>query len=124
MISTLKNASLANKPAVEVSYSVECEKIAEILKKRGFLSDVKVFKPAKSTLKMIHLELAEKDGAFFITDTKRISKPGRRIYKKSKDLYAKAGKFGVLIVSTPKGIMDSFEAKKKNLGGEVLCEVS
>ena len=124
LISSLKNASLAKKKVVEVFHSNECEKVAEILKEREFVSVVKVFKLPKSTAKMIHLELADTDGIFKLTEARRISKPGRRIYKGAKELKPVAGKFGVLIVSTPKGIMDSVNARKKNLGGEVLCEVS
>lgn len=124
LISSLKNASLAKKSALEVFHSIECEKVAEILKDRGFVSSVKVFKMPKSTAKKIHIELMETDGVFKLTEARRISKPGRRIYQGAKDLRPTAGKFGVLIVSTPKGIMDSINARKKNLGGEVLCEVS
>jgi small subunit ribosomal protein S8 len=124
LISSMKNASLAKKKALEVFHSIECEKVAEILKDRGFVSVVKVFKKPKSTAKMIHIELAEIDGVFKLTEARRVSKPGRRIYKGAKELWVSQGRFGVLIVSTPKGIMDSINARKKNLGGEVLCEVS
>jgi small subunit ribosomal protein S8 len=124
LVSSLKNASLAKKGVLEVFHSIECEKVAEILKDRGFVSVVKVFKLPKSTVKKIHIELAETDGVYKLTEAKRISKPGRRIYRGARKLGATAGKFGVLIVSTPKGIMDGVDARKKNLGGEVLCEVS
>lgn len=124
LISSLKNASLAKKRSLEIFHNIECEKVAEILKDRGFVSVVKIFKEPKSTAKKIHLELVEVDGVFKLTEARRISKPGRRIYKGSKELKPSAGKYGVLIVSTPKGIMDSITARKKNLGGEVLCEVS
>jgi len=124
LISSLKNASLAKKKSLEVFHSIECEKVAEILKDRGFVSAVKVFKMPKSTGKKIHIELAETDGVFRLTEARRVSKPGRRIYKGAKELRVSAGKFGVLIVSTPKGIMDSLSARKKNVGGEVLCEVA
>ena len=109
---------------MEVFHSVECEKVAEILKERGFIENIKVFKKAKSTAKMIHIDLAEEDGVFKLTEGRRISKPGRRIYQGAKELKPKAGKFGVLVVSTPKGIMDSVKARKMHLGGEVLCEVA
>ena len=124
LISSLKNASMAKKKVIEVFHSIECEKVAEILKDRGFVTAVKVFKMPKSTAKMIHIELSQDEGVFKLTDARRISKPGRRIYKGAKELRPSAGKFGALVVSTPKGIMDSITARKKNLGGEVLCEVS
>ncbi len=123
LISSLKNASMASKSEAEVPYSIECEKIAHILKNRGFLSEVKLFKPEKSHEKMIHLELAKTEKGITLTNAKRISKPGLRIYKGFRELKPAWGKYGLLIVSTPKGIMDSVEARKKKLGGEVLCEV-
>jgi len=123
MVSSIKNASMAKKNAVEIPYSIECEKVAQILKKRGFLNEVKLFKPEKSHEKMIHLGLSEVDGAYVVTDARRVSKPGRRIYKGYKELKPSWGRFGLLVVSTPKGIMDSVEARKKKLGGEVLCEI-
>lgn len=109
---------------MEVFHSIECERVAEILKDRGFVSVVRVFKLPKSVTKKIHIELTETDGVYRLTEAKRISKPGRRIYRGANDLKPSAGRFGVLVVSTPKGIMDGMNARKKNLGGEVLCEVS
>ncbi|HNS71437.1 MAG TPA: 30S ribosomal protein S8 [bacterium] len=123
LMSSLKNASMAGRKDVEVFHSNECEKVANILKEKGFLKEVKIYKPSKSTTKMIHIELESDQGVFTLTEAKRISKPGRRIYKGSRDIKPSVGKYGVLIVSTPKGIMDSLTARKKNLGGELLCEV-
>jgi small subunit ribosomal protein S8 len=123
MISMLKNASMAKRTSVEFFHTIECEKIAEILKDRGFLKNVKVFKGEKSKAKMLHLDLAEENGVFALTEAKRISKPGRRIYKSYKLLRPGAGRFGIIVVSTPKGIMDNIKARKHKVGGEVLCEV-
>ncbi len=123
MISSLKNASMAGKPVVEISYTKQCEEVAKVLKTKGFLSEVKLFKPEKTNVKMLHLELALEDGVAKFTEAHRVSKPGRRIYRGKDELKNIRGVFGVVIVSTSKGIMDSASAKKKNLGGEVICEV-
>lgn len=123
MISSLKNASMAKKPEIEVMYTKQCDEIAKVLKSSGFLTEVRTFKPEKSNLKMLHLELSADGSVFKLTDAKRISKPGRRIYRSSEHFTDRTGGVKLQIVSTPKGIMSGIEAKKLNLGGEVLCEV-
>ena len=58
-----------------------------------------------------------------ISGLKRISKPGQRIYTKSKNIRGSRGKYSLIIVSTPKGIMIGSEARKNNIGGEIICEI-
>ncbi|HAI95296.1 TPA: 30S ribosomal protein S8 [candidate division WWE3 bacterium] len=123
MLSALKNASMAGKPVVEIMYSKECEEVAKVLREKGFLESVKVFKPEKTSVKRIHIELAKADGIFTLTETRRVSKPGRRIYRGADEIGTFKRGFGVMVVSTSKGIMSSGEARKKKIGGEILCEV-
>lgn len=123
MISSLKNASMAGKFVVEISYTKQCEEVAKVLKAKGFLSEIKLFKPEKTNVKMLHLGLTNDNGVCSFSEAFRISKPGRRIYRGKNELKNVRGIYGVVVVSTSKGIMDSTTAKKKNLGGEVLCEV-
>ncbi len=123
MISSIKNSSMAGRNSLEIPHTLECEAIAKVLKQKGFLDEIKVFKKEKSSSKMLHLGLVKEDGVIKLSEAKRISKPGRRIYKGSKEFKPVLQGFGVLIVSTSRGIMDGQEAKKKKLGGEVLCEV-
>ncbi len=123
MLSALKNASMAGKPVVEIMYSKECEEVAKVLRGKGFLESVKVFKPEKTSVKRIHIELAKADGIFTLTETRRVSKPGRRIYRGADEIGTFKRGFGVMVVSTSKGIMSSGEARKKKIGGEILCEV-
>ncbi|HBY09659.1 30S ribosomal protein S8 [candidate division WWE3 bacterium RIFOXYC2_FULL_42_13] len=123
MLSALKNASMAGKKVVEVMYSKECEEVAKVLKEKGFLESVKLFKPEKTSVKRIHIELAKADGIFTLTETRRVSKPGRRIYKGADEIGTFKRGFGVMVVSTSKGIMSSAEARKKKIGGEIICEV-
>jgi small subunit ribosomal protein S8 len=113
---------MSGRDFVEVPYSKECESIAKVLEEKGFLEDLKVFKKEKSSAKMLHLGLVKEDGKAKITEVKRISKPGRRIYKGAKELRGVLQGLGVLVVSTSRGIMSGTEARKKKLGGEVLCE--
>ena len=124
MLSSIKNAAMAKKPVVETFYSKECEAIAKVLEEKGFLSDVRVFKPADKSYKMLHLELyVDQEGNYSVTDVKRISKPGRRVYKPAKEIHPVAAGYGTLVVSTSRGIFSGEQARKRKLGGEVICEV-
>lgn len=123
MLSTIKNTSLSGKSSLEVIYSKECEEVAKVLKERGFLQSVKIFKPEKSVVKRLHIELIKTEGFISPVEAVRVSKPGRRIYRKAEDLGKFRRGFGVMVVSTPKGIMSAEDARKKKLGGEVICQV-
>ena len=123
MLSTIKNASMARKASVVVPFSIEKERVANVLKDGGFLTEVKVFKEKDSVCKNLRLDIAYDNTFPRITEIKRISKPGRRVYKGYMDLKPVVGGLGYMIISTSRGIMTSNEAKKKKLGGEVLCLV-
>jgi len=114
---------MSGRDFVEVPYSVQCEAIAKVLEDKGFLEGVKVFKKEKSSQKMLHIGLVKIDGKAKLSEVKRISKPGRRIYKGAKELRGVLQGLGVVVVSTPRGIMSGTDARKKKLGGEVICEV-
>lgn len=123
MVSAIKNGSMADRDIVEVPYTKECEAIAKVLKEKGFLDDIKVFKKEKSTSKMLSLKLSRDGETIKLSEAKRVSKPGRRIYKGSQELKPVLQGLGVMIISTSRGVMDAREAKKKKLGGEIICEV-
>lgn len=123
MLSIIKNASLAKRAFVEISYTKECEEIAKILKEKGFIENIKVFKESGKMYKQIRLDLKFEGSEPRISEIKRISKPGRRIYKKASDIKKVIGGFGIAILSTSRGIMEGSEARKKKLGGEIICEV-
>lgn len=123
MVSTIKNAYLARKEFVEIPYTKMCEDTAKLLKQNSFLEDVKVFKEKDSTHKGLRLVLSYKDGTPVLTDIKRVSKPGRRIYSGARDLKSVSGGYGVSIVSTSRGLVTNLEARKKKLGGEVILKV-
>lgn len=123
MLSTIKNASMVRKSFVEMPYTKKREKVAGVLKEKGFLRAVKIFKFKEKSFKGLHLELAYlEDGEPKLREIKRVSKPGRRIYRKAQELYPLKGGYGLLVVSTSRGIMSGVEARKKHLGGEVICK--
>lgn len=123
MLTTIKNAVKAEKAYVEVVYSGYAEKIVKIIKAKGFVKDVKVFKPEGSHFKKLRIDFDYEGSTPILDDIKIISKPGRRIYKSASELRSVAAGYGVQVISTPRGVMSSEEAKKKKLGGEVICEV-
>ncbi len=114
---------MAGRPSIEIMYSKNCQEVANVLKEKGFLENVKVFKPEHSSVKRLHLDFALVGNTATLTDAKRISKPGRKMYVKASEMRSSKNGYGLMVVSTSKGIMDSIKAKKKNLGGELICEV-
>jgi small subunit ribosomal protein S8 len=123
MLSSIKNAAMVGRPFIEVVYTKENEEVAKRLKEEGFLKDLKVFKESGKSYKMMRLDISYDNGIAKISDVRRISKPGRRVYKGFKEMPVVAGGYGVLVVSTSRGILTGKEAKKRKLGGELICEV-
>jgi len=122
MVARIKNAYLARHKVVEVPYSKINLQIGQILAEQKYIVSAEVIgdTPASKAVKLV-LRYQRKDPA--IQDIKRISKPGLRIYKQVKELKVPLGGLGVGIISTSQGVMTVKQAKKKNLGGELLCEV-
>jgi len=124
LLSTIKNASMVRKSSIELPFSKMNEGILTILKEKGFIDNVKVFKHKDSVIKGLHVDLKySEDNKPLISEAKRVSKPGRRIYLGSTELEFVRNGFGIGIVSTSRGLMTTEDAKKKKLGGEVICEV-
>lgn len=121
MLTKIRNAQILKKKTVSIGYSSFKYDIAKILAKERFVEDVK--KRKGKTEKRIVIALKYDGGEPVIHEIKRISKLSRRLYLKKKDLYSPKGGQGILIVSTPKGVVTSREARKLNVGGEVVCEV-
>lgn len=113
----IKNSYMASKKDTVTPFSKLSVAICELLKKEGFIADAKVDgHEIKITLKYDKKQPA-------LTDVKRVSKPGRRVYKGKNVLpYVYAG-LGIAIVSTPKGIMSDRQARKEGVGGEVMALV-
>ena len=126
MLTRIRNAQKAG--LLDVSFSASKLKlaIAKILEKEGFIESVAREKnderdQIKVELKYHKISNTKKNPA--ITEIKRISKQGQRIYVHSKDIKNVKNKYGIAIVSTSKGVMTGAEARKNGLGGEYICEV-
>ena len=117
----IKNAGMAGKPEVVVPFSRLKLSIAKILAREGYIGNIeKVGSDPKS---MLRISLQYNHKVHAISDVKRRSKPGLRIYVKKDEIPVVVGGLGSAILSTPKGIMTGREAKKLGIGGELLCEV-
>ena len=120
MLTRIRNAHLALLPTVELPHSRIKADIAHILKKEGYLADCSVEGKPLKTLKL-KLKYNGKKGV--IDGIKRISTPGLRRYVGAKEIPRVRNGLGISIVSTPEGVMSGQDARKKNLGGELLCYV-
>ena len=123
MLSMLKNATMAKKTFIEVPHTNQIEVIANVLKEKGFIDGIKTFKLKGKSFKMLRLDIAYENGVPKITDVKKISKPGHRVYVSFSELKKVAAGYGVQVISTSRGVLDSGVAKSKKLGGELICEV-
>ncbi|MFO0718514.1 MAG: 30S ribosomal protein S8 [Candidatus Paceibacterota bacterium] len=122
MITRIKNAGDVKKESLVFPYSKIKFEIASVLQKEGYLKSVA--KKGKKVTKFIEAELNyEADGSPKVRGVQRVSKLSKRIYQKSKDLRSVKYGTGLLVLTTPKGIMTNKEAKKEKVGGEVLFKI-
>jgi small subunit ribosomal protein S8 len=124
LLTQIRNAIAVRKEYIELPASNPCEEVCKLLKKRGFIAGFNRFKEKGSPGKMLHIDFLYLEGDLpAIEGLKRLSKPGARFYSSYQDLPISKGGRGFVIVSTSRGVMDSKEARKKHLGGEVWGEV-
>jgi len=121
MLNQIRNAKAVEKPEVSIPLSKAKYEIAKVLMKEGFIGEVK--KVAKGKIKVMKIVLKYDEGVSKISDLRRVSKPGQRIYSKVSEIKRIKGGYGISIISTSKGLMTNKEAHKLKLGGEVICEV-
>ena len=121
MINRIRNAQAVEKETVEIPFSQMKYAIAKILERKNLVKSVE-FK-GKKTKKVIEISLRYKDKRPVISGVKRISKPGQRAYASAQNMKKVRGGIGIAIISTSKGLMTDQEAKKENIGGEILCEI-
>lgn len=119
MLVRIKNGYLAHKKTVEIPYSKVKEALATLLASYHYIESFEVAKEAR----MITVVLRYVADAPAMTDVKRLSKPGLRRYTKVDNLKDIQGGLGYIIVSTPQGLMTHVEARKKNVGGELICKI-
>ncbi len=121
-ITRLKNASLAKRGNVSVPFSKLKLAVAEVLQKQGFISSVD--RKGKKIKKYLDVTLKyNPDGTPEIRGVKRISKLGKRVYIKSKEVRPVKFGHGMMLISTPKGIKTDLEARRENIGGEALFSI-
>lgn len=121
MIIQIKNAGNVGHDHVVLPYSKLKHSIADVLKKENFIKNVDT--ETKKGRKMLSLELFVENRVPKIKGVARISKPSKRVYKKSSDIRAVKNGYGALILSTSQGIMSGRDAKKASLGGEALFSI-
>lgn len=121
MLTIIRNGYKASKIEVSVPYSKLKKMLAEKLKNLGFLVEVKeIEKDSKKTLVMT---LKYEKGVPQVEGIRRVSKPGLRIYKNKQEIPYVYGGLGAAIISTNQGLLSDREARKKRVGGEIICEV-
>lgn len=121
MLISIKNAGNAGKSLAVVPFSNLKEEIAKVLFANGFIASYA--KKGKKVQKTLELGIAYEGKAPRVADVARMSKPSRRFYMKSADLKPVKNGYGLMVLSTPKGIMTGDEARKAQVGGEVLFKI-
>ncbi|EGL82001.1 ribosomal protein S8 [Caldalkalibacillus thermarum TA2.A1] len=122
MLTRIRNANAVRHEYIEVPASNLKKQIAEILKREGFIRDAEYIEDNKQGIIRIYLKYGPNNERV-ITGLKRISKPGLRVYVKSHELPRVLGGLGIAIISTSKGVMTDKEARRQNVGGEVIAYV-
>ena len=125
MLAMIKNAYGRRHKRVSLPHSRMKEGVAKVLRSEGYLEDVKVVQDEKrKELKSLHLYLKyDNVGGSVISDIKRVSKPGCRIFSGVDSLARIMDGLGVQVLSTSKGIMSDRQARKERVGGELICKV-
>lgn len=121
MLARIKNGYLAKAKNVVIPHSTVKEELGKILVKSGYLENSEVKTENKTKILKVALKYEGKKPV--LTDIKRVSRPGLRIYVNKKNIPQVLGGLGTVIISTPKGLLTNKEVRKLGLGGEVICKV-
>ncbi len=126
MLTRIRNAVRNRRDSVRIRSSKVILSIAETMKVEGFIDSFEIVKnPLTPVQNDIEVKLKYgRAGESVIREIQRVSKPGCRVYRPKRDLKSVLRGLGVLIVSTPKGVMSDRQAREANVGGEVLCKIS
>jgi len=122
MLTRIRNAQRAKKSDVVSPASRLRESVLEVLKREGYIEGWEK-KNVRPGIDELRIQLKYHEGASVITEIYRVSTPGRRVYSSVKELPRVYNGLGISIISTPMGVMSDNEARKANVGGEVLCQV-
>ena len=122
MFSRIRNGQMRSLNSIDIPSSNFRQNILKILKDEGYINDYYIEKAENNKIKLkINLKYFEGDPV--IKEIKRISKPGRRVYSRANSIPRVMNGLGLAILSTPKGVMSDTDARKNNLGGEIICRV-
>ena len=122
MLTRIRNGQMAQKETISTPASKLRANVLEVLKREGFIRDYQT-QEIKKGISEILISLKYAEGRPVIREIKRVSKPGRRVYSKIKDLGPVYNGLGMAILSTPRGVMADHEAREANVGGELLCQI-
>ena len=121
MIARIRNGQMRFLENIQMPGSKIRENILKVLKEQGFISNYTVL--SDKSKKNITVNLKYDHGSPVIKEIKRVSKPGRRIYASANSIPKIQNGLGISIVSTSKGVMTDYDARKQNVGGEIICRV-
>ena len=122
MLTRIRNGQMRHKPSVNSPASKLRANVLEVLKREGFIRGFSRLEEDVGKPELV-IELKYYEGEPVIRRIKRVSRPGRRVYSKIKELPRVYNGLGITILSTPRGVMSDQEARAANVGGEVLCRV-
>ena len=122
MLTRIRNAGMARKPDVEMPSTKVLVAIATVLKDEGYIGDFEVIEQAPQNKLRITLRYGA-DKKHSIREIRRVSKPGLRVYAGKDAIPRVKSGLGIAIVSTPEGVLTGYEARRRGIGGEVLCTV-
>ena len=122
MFTRIRNGQMRSLNSVNIPSSNFRRNILEILKNEGFIKDFYIEKSENNKINL-KINLKYYEGNPVIKDIKRISKPGRRVYSRATSIPRIQNGLGLAIISTNKGVMSDIEARKNNIGGEIICRV-
>jgi small subunit ribosomal protein S8 len=122
MLTRIRNAVKARFPKVDMPASNIKIDVARILKESGYIKDYKIQEDNKQNILTIELQYTD-DGKPVLYGIDRISRPGRRVYVRARDVKPFLSGMGTAVLSTNCGVMTDRQARQKNLGGEILCKV-
>jgi small subunit ribosomal protein S8 len=120
MLTRIRNANLVKSKTVSIPLTRMSQQISQILEKEGFIESLQTYPSETLTLRLKYIGQEKKP---CITNLRRISKPGLRIYANHKEIPKILGGLGIVILSTSQGIMTDREARFRKIGGEILCSI-
>ncbi len=122
-LTRIRNANLIKSDVVSVPFTKSNMTIANILEREGFIESCEKAEIESKVEVILKLKYKGRDQKPCITNLKRLSKPGRRVYCKAKDLPRVLGGMGILIISTSSGLLTDSQARQNNIGGELVCSI-